>query len=120
MGIIIKYISTLFEREKWKLIFLTKTQKMRKTCTSSRKLSRPQTHSSWMSNAHNATQSTLSSQMHKKFASAPTANISWPSQEVERLSLPLVLLGEERVTEQSKFLIQIDEWIRTQKLKSSS
>merc|ERR1712113_44804 len=98
MGII-KYISTLFEREKWKSISLTKTQKMNKVCTSSRNLSKHQTHSSWMSNAHNAIPSTQSSQTLKKYASAPTANSSLPSQEVERPSLLLVLLGEERVTE---------------------
>merc|ERR1711862_271860 len=64
MGII-KYISTLFEREKWKSIFLTKTQTMKPACTSSRSSSRPQTHSSWMSNAHNATLSTIFSNAQK-------------------------------------------------------
>merc|ERR1712216_412763 len=96
MGII-KYISTLFEREKWKSISLTKTQKP--VCTSSRNLSKPQTHSSWMSNAHNATPSTQSSQTLKKSAFAPTANTSLPSQEVERPSSQLALPGEERETE---------------------
>merc|ERR1712014_228340 len=98
MGII-KYISTLFEREKWKSIFLTKTQNMNKACTSSRNLSKPQTHSLWMSNAHNAILSTQSSQTLKKYAFAPTANTSLPSQEVERPSSLLELPGEERVTE---------------------
>merc|ERR1711959_432766 len=99
MGIIIKYISTLFEREKWKSIFLTKTQTMKPACTSSRSSSRPQTHSSWMSNAHNATLSTQSSQTLKKYAFAPTANTFLPSQEVERPSSLLELPGEERATE---------------------
>merc|ERR1712151_378055 len=99
MGIIIKYISTLFEREKWRSIFLTKTQTMKPVCTSSRNLSKHQTHSSWMSNAHNATQSTQSSQTHKKYASAPTANTFLPSQEEEKPSSLSALLGEERETE---------------------
>merc|ERR1711998_196168 len=99
MGIIIKYISTLFEREKWKSIFLTKTQTMKLACTSSRNLSKHQTHSSWMSNAHNAIRSTQSSQTHKKSSSAPTANTSLLSQEVVRPSSLLVLHGEERETE---------------------
>merc|ERR1711988_324775 len=96
MGII-KYISTLFEREKWRSIFSTKTQ--RPACTSSRNLLKHQTHSSWMSNAHNATMSTLSSQTLKKFASAPTANTFLPSQEVERPNSLSELPGEERETE---------------------
>merc|ERR1711871_1084129 len=98
MGII-KYISTLFEREKWKSIFLTKTQTTKPVCTSSRNLSNHQTHSSWMSNAHNAIPSTQSSQTLKKYAFAPTANTSLLSQEVERPSSLSVLPGEERVTE---------------------
>merc|ERR1711918_79000 len=98
MGII-KYISTLFEREKWRSIFLTKTQNMKPVCTSSRNLSRHQIHSSWMSNAHNAILSTQSSQTLKKYAFAPTANTFLPSQEVERPSSQSVLPGEERVTE---------------------
>merc|ERR1711998_44087 len=98
MGII-KYISTLFEREKWRSIFLTKTRTLKPACTSSRNLSKHQTHSSWMSNAHNATLLTQSSQTLKKYASAPTANTSLLSQEVERPSLLLALPGEERVTE---------------------
>merc|ERR1712176_1025668 len=98
MGII-KYISTLFEREKWRSIFLTKTQKPKPVCTSSRNLSKHQTHSSWMSNAHNAILSTQSSQTPKRYAFAPTANISSPSQEVERPSSLSVPHGEERVTE---------------------
>merc|ERR1712023_390742 len=98
MGII-KYISTLFEREKWRSIFLTKTQTMNKVCTSSRNLSNHQIPSSWMSNAHNATPSTLSSQTLKKYAFAPTANTFLPSQEVERPSSLLELPGEERATE---------------------
>merc|ERR1711965_893471 len=98
MGII-KYISTLFEREKWRSIFSTKTQTMNKACTSSRNLLKHQTHSSWMSNAHNATPSTQSSQTLKKYAFAPTANTSLPFQEVERPSLLSVLPGEERETE---------------------
>merc|ERR1712086_761537 len=96
MGII-KYISTLFEREKWRSIYSTKTQN--KACTSSRNLLKHQTHSSWMSNAHNATPSTQSSQTLKKYAFAPTANTSLPFQEVERPGLLLVLPGEERETE---------------------
>merc|ERR1712111_158409 len=99
MGIIIKYISTLFEREKWRSIFLTKTQKPNKACTSSRNLLKHQTHSSWMSNAHNVIPLTQSSQTPKKYAFAPTANISSPSQEVERPSSLSALPGEERVTE---------------------
>merc|ERR1711907_928571 len=99
MGIIIKYISTLFEREKWRSIFSTKTQTMRPACTSSRNLSKHQTHSSWMSNAHNATMSTLSSQTLKKFAFAPTANTFLPSQEVEKPNSLSESPGEERVTE---------------------
>merc|ERR1711862_530897 len=98
MGII-KYISTLFEREKWKSISLTKTQTMKRICTSSRNLSKLQTHSSWMSNAHSATLSTQSSQTHKEYASAPTANTSSPSQRVEKPSSQLVPPGEERATE---------------------
>merc|ERR1712029_586701 len=98
MGII-KYISTLFEREKWRSIFLTKTQKMNKVCTSSRNLSKHQTHSSWMSNAHNAIPLTQSTQTLKEYASAPTANSSLLSQEVERPSSLSALPGEERVTE---------------------
>merc|ERR1712087_339971 len=98
MGII-KYISTLFERDKWRSIFLTKTQNTKPACTSSRNLSKHQTHSSWMSNAHNAIPSTQSSQTLKKYASAPTASISSLSQEVERPSSLSVLPGEERVTE---------------------
>merc|ERR1712070_1010760 len=98
MGII-KYISTLFEREKWRSIFLTKTQSMKPVCTSSRNLSKHQTHSLWMSNAHNATQSTQSSQTLKKYAFAPTANTFLPSQDVEKPSLLLALPGEERETE---------------------
>merc|ERR1711862_322981 len=101
MGIIIKYISTLFEREKWRSIFSTKTLIMKQACTSSRNLSKHQTHSSWMSNAQIAILSTQSSQTHKKYASAPTANSSLPFQEVERPSLLLALPGEERVTELS-------------------
>merc|ERR1711990_1298883 len=99
MGIIIKYISTLFEREKWRSIFLTKTQTMKPVCTSSRSWSKHQTHSSWMSNAQIAILSTQSSQTLKKYASAPTANSFLPFQEVERPSLLSVLPGEERVTE---------------------
>merc|ERR1712159_450223 len=98
MGII-KYISTLFEREKWRSIFSTKTLIMKQACTSSRNLSKHQTHSSWMSNAHNATPLTQSSLTLKKYAFAPTANTSLPFQEVERPSLLLVPPGEERVTE---------------------
>merc|ERR1711998_598702 len=96
MGII-KYISTLFEREKWKSISLTKTKK--KACTSSRSSSKPQNPSSWMLNAHNATLSTQSSQTPKKSASALTANTSLPYQKVERPSSLSALPGEERVTE---------------------
>merc|ERR1712224_793390 len=96
MGII-KYISTLFEREKWKSISLTKT--MKRICTSSRNLSKHQTHSSWMSNAHSATLSTQSSQTLKRLSFAPTANTSWLSQEVERPSSLSALPGEERATE---------------------
>merc|ERR1711907_801222 len=99
MGIIIKYISTLFEREKWRSIFSTKTQTMRPVCTSSRNLSKHQTHSSWMSNAQIAILSTQSSQTLKKFAFAPTANSSLPFQEEERPSSLSALPGEERVTE---------------------
>merc|ERR1711998_769335 len=98
MGII-KYISTLFEREKWKSISLTKTQNLKPVSTSSRNLSKHQTHSSWMLNAHNAIPSTQSSQTLKKYAFAPTASIFLPSQEVERPSSLLVLPGEERETE---------------------
>merc|ERR1712021_306578 len=98
MGII-KYISTLFEREKWRSIYSTKTLILNKACTSSRNLSKHQTHSSWMSNAHNAMRSTQSSQTLKKYAFAPTANTSLPFQEVERPSSLSVLPGEERVTE---------------------
>merc|ERR1712167_218001 len=96
MGII-KYISTLFEREKWRSIFLTKTKKPANT--SSRSSSKPQTPSSWMSDAHNATPSTQSSHTHKKSSFAPTANTFLPSQEVERPSLLSELPGEERETE---------------------
>merc|ERR1711934_961930 len=95
----IKYISTLFERERWRSIFLTKTQTLKPACTSSRNLSKHQTHSSWMSNAHNATLSTQSSQTLKKYASAPTANTFSPSQEAERPSSLSALPGEERETE---------------------
>merc|ERR1711871_455201 len=98
MGII-KYISTLFEREKWKSISLTKTQTKKKACTSSRSSSKPQIPSSWMSNAHNATLSTQSSQTPKKSASALTANTFLPYQKVERPSSLSALPGEERVTE---------------------
>merc|ERR1711959_540764 len=98
MGII-KYISTLFEREKWRSIFSTKTLIMKQACTSSRNLSKHQTHSSWMSNAHNAIPSTQSSQTLKKYAFAPTANTFLLSQEVERPSSLSALPGEERVTE---------------------
>merc|ERR1712224_218093 len=104
MGII-KYISTLFEREKWRSIFLTKTQTTKPACTSSRNLLKHQTHSSWMSNAHNAIPSTQSSQTLKKYAFAPTANTSLPSQEVERPSLLLALPGEERETELNILLV---------------
>merc|ERR1711988_849960 len=100
MGII-KYISTLFEREKWRSIFLTKTQNKNRACTSSKSSSKHQTHSSWMSNALNAILLTQSSQTLRKYAFAPTANTSLPSQKVERPSLLLVLPGEERETELS-------------------
>merc|ERR1712150_23685 len=99
MGIIIKYISTLFEREKWRSIFSTKTQTTKPACTSSRNLLKHQIHSSWMSNAHNAILSTQSSQTLKKYAFAPTANTSLPFQEVERPSSLSALPGEERETE---------------------
>merc|ERR1712005_91154 len=98
MGII-KYISTLFGREKWRSIFSTKTLIMKQACTSSRNLSKHQTHSSWMSNAHNAIPLTQFSQTLKKYAFAPTANISLLFQEVERPSSQSALPGEERVTE---------------------
>merc|ERR1711934_1056191 len=98
MGII-KFISTLFEREKWKSISSTKTLIMKQVCTSSRNLSKHQTHSSWMSNAPTATLSTQSSQTPKKYAFAPTANSSLPFQEEERPSSLSALPGEERVTE---------------------
>merc|ERR1711998_630365 len=98
MGII-KLISTLFEREKWKSIFSTKTQIMKPVCTSSRNLSKHQTHSSWTSNAQIAITSTQSSHTVKRCAFVPTAITSLPSQEEVRPSSLSALPGEERVTE---------------------
>merc|ERR1712113_391301 len=114
MGLLLNILSLYFRGNKWRSIFSTKTLNTNKECTSSRSSSKPQTHSSWMSNAHNAIPSIQSSQTPKRSAYAPTANISWPSQEVERLSSLSELPGEERETDHPEK--SLDEWIRTQKL----
>ena len=68
--IIIKYISTLFEREKWRSIFLTLTPLRNNHNTSLRDLFSHQTHSSWMLNAHNVKPWILSSRTSKESAFA--------------------------------------------------
>merc|ERR1739838_416268 len=105
MGII-KYTSTIFQT-KWRSTFSTLTQSRNNQCTNSRDLSKTQTASSWMLNAHNAKPSTPSSHTFKTLSTAKTAHSFSPCQEVERPSSLSEPPGEERVTEFDDFLHRI-------------